>query len=514
MELRTLIEGLPVKPIVGDAAAVRICDLTDDSRTAVPGSLFIARRGHAADGRKYVQAALECGAVAVLTDDQELELPERNRAVVLFAQDVPGVTGRLAERFYGEPSGQLALVGITGTNGKTSVAHLAHQLLNFSDERCGLIGTVEIDDGREIASAVLTTPPAVELSRTMATMLEYGCVACVMETSSHALDQQRAGAIAFDIGVFTNLTGDHLDYHGDLDTYAAAKKRLFDSLAPDGVSIVNIDDERGVWMAGPRPLTCSLNDKSAAWFVTLREETLGGLRLTVRGPEYELDARVPLIGPYNAMNALQAVAAADAVLANLGHDAGARRALLGAALPMVRPPSGRLENVSHPGDPAVFVDFAHTDDALGSSLAALKHLVPTGGRLRVVFGCGGVKDTTKRPRMGRVAASLADVVIVTSDNPRTESPSQIISQVIDGIPAQDRARAVVHVDREPAIREAILKADPRDVILIAGKGHETVQELPDGQGGVVRRAFDDRLVAKDVLREARLRRADAAEASP
>ncbi|MFT5422938.1 MAG: UDP-N-acetylmuramoyl-L-alanyl-D-glutamate--2,6-diaminopimelate ligase [Phycisphaerales bacterium] len=508
MELHTLIDGLPVTVIRGEAATLRVCDLTDDSRTAVPGSLFIARRGHDQDGRQYVEAAIECGAVAVLTDDRELEMPERSRAIVLFTQDVPGVTGRLAERFYGEPSTRLTLVGVTGTNGKTTVAHLVHQILNDLGERCGLIGTVEIDDGRETAAAVLTTPPAVELSRSLATMIEAGCVACVMETSSHALDQQRAGALAFDIGVFTNLTGDHLDYHGDLETYARAKKRLFDRLGPDGVSVVNTDDARGEQMAGPNPSRCSLADPDADWFASLERESLDGLTLSLRGPEYELRARVPLIGSFNAMNTLQAVAAADAVLQRLGHEPGARRAAIEHALPRVQAPAGRLQNVSQPSDPAVFVDFAHTDDALASSLAALKRLVPAGGKLRVVFGCGGLKDTTKRPRMGKVAAGLADVVIVTSDNPRTESPSHIISQVIEGIDPMDRARTTTHVDREPAIREAILNADPRDVILIAGKGHETVQELPDGQGGVVHRSFDDRLIAKEILREARLRRAD------
>jgi len=512
MQLRALIEGLPVTIVRGDpdrGGVVWICDLTDDSRTAVPGSLYIARRGHAQDGREYVQAALECGTVAVLTDDEHLEMPERSEAVVLFTDDVPGVTGRLAERFYGEPSSKLALVGVTGTNGKTTVAHLVHQILNHAGERCGLIGTVEIDDGRETARAVLTTPPAVELSRTMARMLENGCVACVMETSSHALDQQRAGALAFDVGVFTNLTGDHLDYHGDLETYARAKKRLFDRLGPSGVSIVNIDDPRGESMAGPNPLRCGLNNAAADWHATIEDESLSGLKLTIRGPEYELCARVPLIGAFNAMNTLEAVAAADAVLKRLGHEPGTRRAAMEHALPRAHAPAGRLQRVSETGDPAVFVDFAHTDDALGSSLAALKRLVPAGGKLRVVFGCGGLKDTTKRPRMGRIAASLADVVIVTSDNPRTESPSHIISQVIEGIDPTDRARTTIHVDREPAIREAIMQADPRDVILIAGKGHETVQELPDGQGGVVHRSFDDRVVAKEILREARLRRADA-----
>lgn len=521
MELGRLIEGLPIEvvgPDAGKAARIRVCDLTDDSRTAVPGSLFIARRGHSQDGRLHAPPAVECGAVAVLTDDKDIDLGERARAVVLFAEDVPGVTGVLGERFYGEPSRELELVGITGTNGKTTVAHAVQGLLQACGVRSGLIGTVQIDDGREVARAVLTTPGAIEISRTLATMVESGCAACVMEVSSHALDQGRAGGLGFDVGVFTNLSGDHLDYHGDEESYARAKRRLFEMLPGDGVAVVNADDARAAWMGDGAPegvelRACSLGDTGAPWLGSVERATIDGMDVHVRGPEFELRGRVGLIGGFNAMNVLEAVAAADAVLGQLGWEAGDRAGALGEALGEIRVPAGRLERVHASGGLTehgeygvrVFVDFAHTDDALSSTLRAVRPVLPEGGKLVVVFGCGGDRDQTKRPRMGRAAVELADRVLVTSDNPRTESPNAIIAQVLEGIPPSRRADVEVHVEREHAIREAILAAGDRDVVVIAGKGHETEQISTDGMGGLVRRHFDDREVAGTYLRERRLR---------
>lgn len=526
MELGRLIEGLPIEVVGKDAAGaarVRVCDLTDDSRTAVPGSLFVARRGHAQDGRLYAAAAVECGAVAILTDDRGIDPGERSRAVVLHTTDVPCMTGVLAERFYGEPSRELALVGVTGTNGKTTVSHAIQGLLKASGVRCGLMGTVQIDDGREVARAVLTTPGAIEISRTLATMVESGCEACVMEVSSHALDQGRASGLGFDVGVFTNLTGDHLDYHGDEESYARAKRKLIESLGEGGVAVVNIDDERGSWMGAGAPdgvelRACSLTDPGAPWRATAEDATIDGMRVRVRGPEFEIGGRVGLIGAFNAMNVLEAVAGADAVLAGLGWKGEDRAGALGEALGAIRPPAGRLERV-HPHGVSerggivgvrVLVDFAHTDDALSSTLRAVRPVVPEGGKLVVVFGCGGDRDRSKRPRMGRAAAELADRVVVTSDNPRTESPSAIVSQILEGIPQGRRGAVEVHVERENAIREAILGAGEGDVVVIAGKGHETEQISSDGLGGLLRRHFDDREVAGKYLRERRLRRAGAA----
>lgn len=513
MNLGELIEGLGVRCVRGEPAGVRVCDVTEDSRTAVPGSLFVARKGLQADGRRFVREALECGAVAVLTDDGALEMPARPPAALLVCDDPSLAGARIAERFYGRPSSKLHIVAVTGTNGKTTVAHLTHQLLNLAGVRCGLIGTVEIDDGREVAPAAMTTPPAIELSRTLATMAENGLSACAMEASSHALDQGRTAGVTIGVGVFTNLTGDHLDYHKTMDAYAAAKRRLFEALPPDGVSVINADDPAGATMGGPNPVRCSAQP-GADWHAEVLSSTLEGLALRATGPAYAVEGRTRLLGAHNAMNALEALAAADAVLAAEGHPPAARRDALGAALPALRAPRGRLDPVDHdPRGPRVLVDFAHTDDALAHALASARQLVPAGGRLWVVFGCGGVKDTTKRPRMGAVAAGLADEVVVTSDNPRTEPPASIVREILAGMSEQDRARAHVHVDRERAIRHAVASACGRDLVVIAGKGHEREQELPGPDGGVVRREFDDARVARAALRETRARRGDRRGAS-
>ncbi|MEZ6318665.1 MAG: UDP-N-acetylmuramoyl-L-alanyl-D-glutamate--2,6-diaminopimelate ligase [Phycisphaerales bacterium] len=506
MNLGELIQGLGVRCVRGEASGVRICDVTEDSRTAVPGSLFVARRGLREDGRRFVREALECGAVAILTDDEGIELPGRAAVPVVVADELAVACARLAERFYGNPSEHLRIVAVTGTNGKTTVAHLTHQLLNHAGVRCGLIGTVDIDDGREVAPAAMTTPPAIELSRTLATMVENGVRACAMEASSHALDQGRTAGITVDVGVFTNLTGDHLDYHKTMDAYARAKRRLFESLPADGVSVINADDAASESMGGVNPVRCSMG-AGADWRAEVVSSTLDGLGLRVTGAAYAVEGRTRLLGAHNAMNALEALASADAVLAKEGWSVGARRDALGAGLSTLSAPRGRLEPVDHdPRGPRVLVDFAHTDDALRHALMSARELVPGGGRLWVVFGCGGLKDTSKRPRMGAVAAALADEVVVTSDNPRTEPPAAIVREILAGMDAGARGRAHVHVDRERAIGAAIAAAGEHDLIVLAGKGHEREQELPSPDGGIIRREFDDAKVARGALREARLRR--------
>lgn len=498
MLLRDLIAGLPVTAPSG-AGLVRVCDLTEDSRTVVPGSLFVARAGLKADGKAYATAAARAGAVAFLSDDPTLLV--ETGAPVVYARDVLLVTALMAERFYGMPSRRLDLVGITGTNGKTTSSWLVWQLLNAADRRCGLIGTVRIDDGVEVAPAEMTTPPALELSRLLARMGEAGCVAASMEVSSHALDQRRADALRFTVGVFTNLTGDHLDYHKTMEAYAGAKARLFALLPESGRAIVSAEDpwtpmvlegcRAPVWrtaVVGPGEAP------GAECVATVLGESMGSTDLRLAGPWGEFTARVPLVGRYNAMNVLQAVASAHA----LGLDAGALRR----AVASISAPPGRLEPVTVPGqDIGVYVDYAHSDDSLRNVLsavgAAMSGRGQGGPRLWVVFGCGGDRDRTKRPRMGRAAYDLADLVVVTSDNPRTERPSDIIDQILHGIPERDGV--LVQADRAMAIRAAIESAVPGDVVVIAGKGHETEQILPDGAGGTARMHFDDREVAREAL---------------
>jgi UDP-N-acetylmuramoyl-L-alanyl-D-glutamate--2,6-diaminopimelate ligase len=500
MLLGELIEGIGIEPARPEQRSVRICDLTEDSRTVMPGSLFIARPGAKTDGRRYIAQALAADAAAVLTTRGADPPPNLGETAWLTTDDLALAEARLAERFYGNPSSKLTLIGVTGTNGKTTVTHLIHRMLNDARRRCGLIGTVTIDDGGRAAKASLTTPLALELSYTLAKMVEHGCRSAAIEVSSHALDQKRVAAIDFDVAAFTNLTGDHLDYHGTMEGYAAAKAILFETLKPGGCAIVNADDPahegmiRGcrapVWRCTTRGLP-GADCAAEAGRMTLR-----GTPITLTGPWGRIEGHTRLIGGFNVMNCLQAAAAAFA--------AGLERDHIALSLFDLAAPPGRLEQVQRGRKPesfAVFVDYAHTDDALAQALAALRPLLDgAGSRLRVVFGCGGDRDRTKRPRMARVAAELADDVIVTSDNPRTEDPHAIISEILSGVETE-AAHAKMHVeaDRRAAIVHAVESAQPGDILLIAGKGHEDYQLLPDGTGGIRRIDFDDRLVALEAL---------------
>lgn len=524
MRLGELVNGLPIDIARGgpDAAdTVRIGDITEDSRTAVPGSLFVARRGRSADGRAFVRQAAESGAAAILTDRDTDPDTLPGRLPVVVCDDVPLMTALLAERLYDHPGRRLLLVGVTGTNGKSTVTSIVHQLLNRAGLRCGMISTVDVDDGAETAPAVMTTPPAIEMSRTLATMVETGCKAAAVEVSSHALDQKRADGLSFDAAVFTNVTGDHLDYHESFEAYVAAKRRLLalldsasgeaeESGDPGGIAVLNADDPTVRTFEARRPVWCSASpqdDDWAGWTVRRTGSTLDGERLEITGPpptdgstRPRINARVALFGPHNAMNTLQAIAVSWNMLGRAGIEPVRRRRLLTDALTLVHPPRGRLEPIHKADDDiAVFVDFAHTDDALVRALEAVRQAMPRDASLWVVFGCGGERDRTKRPRMGRAAAAGADRVIVTSDNPRTESPGAIVDEVLAGIPADRRDRVEVQIDRAAAIERAIASARRGDVVLIAGKGHETEQILPDGRGGRIARRFVDQEAARAAL---------------
>lgn len=515
MRLDQLISGYDITSATPgvDLATVRVCDVTEDSRTAVPGSLFIARAGTQDQGLHYVEPAIECGAVAILTERDSIpliELPLRSRVVLLGCDDPVRVTAQIAERFYGYPATKLVCAGVTGTNGKTTIAHLTHQFVEGAGVRCGLIGTVEIDDGRERSRAAMTTPPALELSRTLATMAEHGCKAVVMEVSSHALDQHRTDAVAFDAAAFTNLTGDHLDYHLTLDHYRDSKAKLFASLKPDGLAAINSDDPHAQHMIDACPPGATIvrcaGDKASDASVQVRSESIAGTELVLSTPGGRFEATVPIVGAYNAMNVLQSVLLAQQVLTRSGIDQAAQREAIGQTLPNLVLPMGRLEHCEGGEDDlVVLVDFAHTDDALRSVLSGVKRVLPSGAALWCIFGCGGNRDQTKRPRMGKAVAECADQIVISSDNPRTESPSAIIDQVLGGIDAGERNRVRVQADRAKAIHGTILDAKPGDVIVIAGKGHETEQIVPDAVGGTRAIHFDDREHARAALRERRLR---------
>ncbi|HZW10286.1 MAG TPA: UDP-N-acetylmuramoyl-L-alanyl-D-glutamate--2,6-diaminopimelate ligase [Phycisphaerales bacterium] len=504
MILGELIQHLGLRAHGAIDLGATIAGLTEDSRRVAPGWVFVARPGLQSDGRRFIAAAIGAGAAAVITDQPPEGLPASSP--LLLAHD-PSVAGaQLAERLAGSPSRSLRVVGVTGTNGKTTVATLVYQISRLAGVPCGLIGTVEIDDGTGPRPSDFTTPPAERLSPLLAAMRSNGCVAAAMEVSSHSLDQRRAAGLRFAAAIFTNLTGDHLDYHGDMERYAHAKSRLFEQLEPEAIAVLNADDPWSPAMAAPcaAPIVwCSLGRPQAgapAARATIHEADASGMAIELAGPWGLLRTRTALIGAHNAMNLLQALVVCTEGL-------GVPRDQLGAIVPELRAPTGRLEPVHGPGDDvAVLVDFAHSDDALASALRAARLATPAGARLWAVFGCGGDKDRTKRPRMGAAAASLADRVIVTSDNPRTEDPEAIIDEVFRGIAGAPPGVVRRQADRREAIREALHAAAPGDVVVIAGKGHEREQILPDGRGGTRRIPFDDHAVARAALDE---RRADA-----
>lgn len=508
MDLEQLIQQLDIRQVAGPSG-VRILDITDDSRTVLPDSLFVARVGPHFDGRVYIGQAINEGARAVLTDEEGALRVTNTGIAVLVADDVALASARLAERFHGDPTSKLKLVGITGTNGKTTVAHLLHGILNRSGVRAGLIGTVEIDDGRETAQAELTTPGAIELSRTFSTMVDSGCQIAVMEVSSHALDQRRAAGLSFDVGVFTTLGTDHMDYHTSREAYLGAKRRLFEMLPESGAAVMNTDDEvceRMLAGCPARVVGCSLGkdenkdenkvENTVENVAQVTSRRVDGIDVTLTGAFGSIEAKLPLAGEHNAMNLLEAVVVA--------HELGVDVDLIASALKNPSLPRGRLERIPVPGGLDVFIDFAHTPDALERTLSELRRAMNESqrkGRLWAVFGCGGHKDRTKRPVMGEIAGRLADKIVLTSDNPRSEDPDAIIEAIFQGVDAKRRADVIREPLRERAIDCVMREAEAGDVILIAGKGHETTQELCDEAGSVIVRAFDDEECVRLFARE-------------
>ncbi len=502
MDLDRLIDNLGIERLADSCGTTHVVDVTDDSRTVMPGSLFVARPGATLDGRRYIEQAVRDGAEAVLTDSEGAKLVDPSRAVPLVTEDVALASARLAERFHGNPTSKLKLVGITGTNGKTTVAHLLHGILNSAGIRAGLVGTVQIDDGRETADAEMTTPGSIELSRTFATMVDAGCKAAVMEVSSHALDQRRAAGLSFDVGVFTTLGTDHMDYHHDRQTYLAAKRRLFEMLPSEGVAVANSDDAAWKEMlagCGARVVKCSMSQGDAVVRVTDRR--IEGIATEMVGGFGKIEARLAMSGDHNAMNLLQAVAVA--------HEFGVDAVSIAGALTKPSLPRGRLEPVDVPGDVSYFIDFAHTPDALECTLLQMRRAMEQSrhkGKLWAVFGCGGNKDRTKRPVMGEIAGRIADRIVLTSDNPRSEPESEIIRAIFEGIEPSRRTDVIQEAKRELAIAQVVEQAEPGDVVVIAGKGHEKTQEGCDSSGRVVVRPFDDAACVRACVRERALAR--------
>ena len=486
MPLRQLVQQLP-SAIVEGSVDREVLGITYDSRRVTPGMVFVAIPGLNTDGHEYIGSAIDRGATAVICERSRMVPP---RATRIQVPDVREAMAFAARAFYQHPSSKLKVIGVTGTNGKTTVAFMIKTILEAAGLSSGLLGTVRYEIGDRVIPAARTTPESIEVQQMMSQMLKAGCEACVMEVSSHALEQKRVLGVDFDVGIFTNLTRDHLDYHGTMENYFAAKKKLFSALeqgAKKATAVINIDDTFGARLAGTTKVEVELNfglRQSARLRATKIELSAEGSRFVVETPERKFALRLPLIGRHNIYNALAAVGACLALKVDV--------VKIQAALNKMAAVPGRLERVEAGQPFGVFVDYAHTDDALRNVLTTLREL--TTGRILLAFGCGGGRDAGKRNRMGSVAAELADFTLITSDNPRKETPAQIAAQIEEGYRAVRAEACAIELDRRRAIQQIVGKAEPGDIVLIAGKGHETYQEFEDT---VV--PFDDRVHAHEAL---------------
>jgi UDP-N-acetylmuramoyl-L-alanyl-D-glutamate--2,6-diaminopimelate ligase len=460
--------------------------LTADSRQVAPKTLFVALRGVHTDGHRFLGEALDRGATVLVVEEFPVALQERVQQAGCTVVQVPNsrqAFGLLASAYYGYPGRHLRLIGITGTNGKTTTSYIIESILQAAGKAVGVIGTVSYRIGAATLPASHTTPDALELHHLLAQMVEANMAYAVMEVSSHALDQERVWGCRFEAAVFTNLSRDHYDYHGTAEAYFAAKARLFQDL-PAVWHILNLDDAYGqrlLGMSRARLLTYGL-DGEATCKPSAVQHGRDGIRFTLSTTKGQLEITSPLVGRHNVYNLLAGIAVAIA----LDIDAGA----ITQGIAQLHRVPGRLERVDGGQDFAVFVDYAHTPDALEQVLQLVR--AETRGRLITVFGCGGDRDPGKRPLMGQVATRLSDYTIITSDNPRTEDPQRIIDEIISGV--QSAAHYAALPDRQEAIAHAIAMAQPLDTVVIAGKGHENYQIL-----GQMRRHFDDCEVAQAAL---------------
>ena len=487
--LRRLLEGM-AELLPGQDRA--ISGMTENSQAVEPGFLFCARAGESHHGLDFAAAALEAGAVAVLWEPplagREPAL-RRCRDTGVPCVEIPGLAaklGLLADRFYGEPSAHLQVVGVTGTDGKTSVTQFLAQALGEPAAPCAVMGTLGYGLYGRLKAGGHTTPGAIDVHRVLAEAAASGARFASMEVSSHALDQARVAGVRFAVAVLTNLGRDHLDYHGNLDAYRAAKARLFASPGL-GATVLNMDDELGrqlLGRGGPRAWSYSAAGKSGADFRCQKiEHSSEGLAVDFAGPGGGERLELPLLGDFNVANVL----AVRAVLHALGFDQEATRERLA----RLRPVPGRMERFAAPGRPLIVVDYAHTPGALEAALRACRDHVA--GRLWCVFGCGGDRDRGKRPLMAEAVERWADAVVLTDDNPRGEDPERIVAEIRSGF---SHMTARVERDREAAIRLAVGSAAPGDAVLVAGKGHEDYQLIGDR-----RLHLSDREIAERVLEE-------------
>ncbi len=482
MKLGYLTQGCEPVRMLG-SMDTEVTGIEIDSRKVQSGTLFVAMRGTQVDGHAYIGKAIEQGAVAVACE----HLPEETAEGVAYLvfPNTENVVGQLATRFFGDPTGRMHLIGVTGTNGKTTIATTLYNIFRQLGYKCGLCSTVcNYIDGMAVPTEC-TTPDPVTLNRLLGQMADAGCAYAFMEVSSHSVSQKRIGGLSFAGGIFTNLTRDHLDYHGTFENYRDAKKSFFDALPKEAFAIVNADDRNGMVMVQNCAATVkTYSIRSAADFkARIMEESFEGMDLEMDGREVS----VPFVGRFNASNLL-AVYGATVML-----DVSPQDALV--TLSAQKPVNGRFETIRSAEGVTAIVDYAHTPDALANVLTTIHEVLHGRGQCWTVCGAGGNRDKGKRPLMAQEAVRNSDRVIITSDNPRNEDPQEIINDMLAGLDADQRRKVICIVDRREAIRTACTMAQPGDVILVAGKGHEDYQII---QG--VKHHFDDHEVIRETFK--------------
>ena len=481
MKLNELLKNVDILNILGDTE-VEITGVNIDSRRIEPGHLFVAIVGTQTDGHKYIPKAIELGAKVILCE----QLPEDKAEGVTYVvvKSTEDCVGEVATQFYGDPSRKLTLVGVTGTNGKTTIATLLYNMFRKFGHKCGLLSTVCNYIEGEAIPTDHTTPDPIELNQLLAQMVEAGCEYAFMECSSHAIAQKRIGGLKFKGGLFTNLTRDHLDYHKTFENYRDAKKAFFDGLAKDAFAITNADDKNGLFMVqNTKAQVKTYSTRTMADFkARIIECHFEGMYLDIDGRE----VGVQFIGKFNVSNLL-AVYGAAIMLGKKPED-------ILIILSTLKSVNGRLEPLRSPEGYTAIVDYAHTPDALENVLNAIHEVLDGKGKVITVCGAGGNRDKGKRPLMAQEAVKQSDKVIITSDNPRFEEPQDIINDMLAGLDQKQMKKVVSIVDRKEAIRTACMMAEKGDVILIAGKGHEDYQEIKG-----VKHHFDDKEVVRDIF---------------
>ncbi|TXH23437.1 MAG: UDP-N-acetylmuramoyl-L-alanyl-D-glutamate--2,6-diaminopimelate ligase [Chitinophagaceae bacterium] len=480
MKLQDLLYKVRIQEIIG-SSDIEVLDVQIDSRQVKDASLFIALHGSKVDGNAYINDAIKKGALVIVAD----QLPEtiNNYITYVKVDDAATAAGIIASNFYGNPSHQLKVVGVTGTNGKTTIATLLYNLFTKLGHRCGLISTVQNIVVSDVLPSTHTTPDVINLQKLLAQMLESQCEYVFMEVSSHAIHQKRIEGLDFKGAIFSNITHDHLDYHKTFDEYIKVKKAFFDGLSKDAFAITNIDDKRGdVMLQNTKAIKKTYSLKSMSDFKgKVLDNSFEGLHMMVDDREVFFK----LIGSFNAYNLLAVYAAAQM----LGVD---KNDVL-VALSNIDGAVGRFDYIVSPKQNVIaIIDYAHTPDALENVLQTIKDLRKGFEQVITVVGCGGDRDPSKRPIMGNTAAQLSDKIIITSDNPRTEDPAEIIKQIEAGVVAADRRKCISIADRKEAIKTAINLANANDIILVAGKGHETYQDING-----VKHHFDDKEIVNE-----------------